>query len=150
MTLAVQLTGTLWVLGIAYVVKYLAFGVRAAETAVRGVDPSLEEAARISGATAGRAFRDVTIPIARPALIAAWILAFLPAATELTVNGIQSAQCVSEPLDQYHSRYRTAPVEEEGNRNMVGLIPPVKKPRGLAVFTAPFCSTDPQFFQQLP
>lgn len=78
--------GTIWILGIAYVVKYLAFGVRGAEEAVKAIDPALEEAARISGAGPGRAFVDVVLPLARPALIAAWILAFLPAATELTMS----------------------------------------------------------------
>lgn len=85
-TIAFQAMGTLWILGIAYVVKYLAFGVRAAETALRSADPALEEAARISGAGAARAFWDVGLPIARPALTAAWILAFLPVATELTMS----------------------------------------------------------------
>ncbi len=85
-TIAVSMMGTLWVLLVAYVVKYLAFGVRAAETAARSVDPALEEAARISGAGAGRAFVDVTLPLARPALAAAWLLAFLPCATELTMS----------------------------------------------------------------
>lgn len=86
LTLVFEVMGTLWVLGIAYVVKYLAFGVRGAEEAVKAIDPSLEEAARISGAGPGRAFVDVVLPLARPALIAAWILAFLPAATELTMS----------------------------------------------------------------
>ncbi len=86
MTIAMSLAGTLWILGIAYVLKYLAFGVRAAETAVRAIDPGLEEAARVAGSGPLRAFLDVTVPIARPALIAGWILAFLPAATELTMS----------------------------------------------------------------
>ena len=89
-TLAVQFLGTLWILLVAYVVKYMAFGVRSADNAVRSVDPSLEEAARISGAGPGRAFFDVSLPLARPALLAAWILAFLPAATELTMSVLLS------------------------------------------------------------
>lgn len=85
-TIAFAMSGTLWMLGVAYAVKYLAFGVRAAEDAVGRIDPALEEAARISGAGPARAFVDVTLPLARPALAAAWILAFLPAATELTMS----------------------------------------------------------------
>lgn len=86
LTVAVSLLGTLSLLLIAYVVKYLAFGVRSADNAIVAIDPTLEEAARISGAGPGRAFLDVSLPLARPALIAAWILAFLPAATELTMS----------------------------------------------------------------
>jgi iron(III) transport system permease protein len=78
--------GTLWILGIAYVVKYLAFGARSADDAFRAIDPSLEEAARICGAGPGRAFLHATLPLARPQLVAAFVLAFLPAATELTMS----------------------------------------------------------------
>lgn len=85
-TIAVSFLGTLWLLLVAYVVKYLAFGVRSADNAIVAVDPTLEEAARISGAGPGRAFLDVSLPLARSALLAAWILAFLPAATELTMS----------------------------------------------------------------
>lgn len=85
-TISVSFLGTLWLLLVAYVVKYLAFGVRSADNAIVAVDPTLEEAARISGAGPGRAFLDVSLPLARPALMAAWILAFLPAATELTMS----------------------------------------------------------------
>lgn len=85
-TIAISFLGTIWLLLVAYVVKYLAFGVRSADNAIVAVEPALEEAARISGAGPGRAFMDVSLPLARPALIAAWILAFLPAATELTMS----------------------------------------------------------------
>lgn len=85
-TLVFQLSGTLWMLGVAYTVKYLAFGARSADDAFRALDPALEEAARISGAGPVRAFADVALPLARPALLAAFILAFLPAATELTMS----------------------------------------------------------------
>ena len=85
-TIVFEIAGTLWILGIAYAVKYLAFGARASDDAFRAIDPALEEAARISGAAPGRAFFDVALPLARPALVAAWILVFLPAATELTMS----------------------------------------------------------------
>jgi iron(III) transport system permease protein len=44
------LGNTLWLLLVAYTVKYLAFGSRNASDALAQVDPSLAEAARISGA----------------------------------------------------------------------------------------------------
>lgn len=85
-TIVFEVMGTLWILGIAYAVKYLAFGARAADDAFRALDPALEEAARISGAGPARAFLDIALPLARPSLVAAWILVFLPAATELTMS----------------------------------------------------------------
>ena len=87
-SLILELSGTLWLLGIAYAIKYLAFGARSADDALRALDPSLEEAARISGASAGQAFVSVALPLARPALLAAFILVFLPAATELTMSAL--------------------------------------------------------------
>ena len=44
--------------------------------ALRNMDPALDEAARLQGATAVRAIRDVTIPLMRPALLSGALLAF--------------------------------------------------------------------------
>lgn len=84
--LVFDVAGTLWLLAIAYAVKHLAFGIRAVGDALRAQDPALEEAARLSGAGPARAFIDVALPLARPALAAAFILVFLPSATELTMS----------------------------------------------------------------
>src|SRR4029079_11531819 len=44
--------------------------------ALRNMDPALDEAARLQGATAVRAIRDVTIPLMRPALLSWALLSF--------------------------------------------------------------------------
>lgn len=75
-----------WLVAVAYVAKYLAIGTRGASEALAQIDPSLPEAARLSGATAARAFRDVTFPLIRPAVGSAFALAFLLCATELTLS----------------------------------------------------------------
>ena len=84
--LVFALPGTLWLLCIACAAKYLAFGVRGADDALASIDPALEEAARICGAGPLRAFCGIALPLARPALVAGFILVFLPAATELTMS----------------------------------------------------------------
>ncbi|MFY2561062.1 ABC transporter permease [Corallococcus terminator] len=80
------LAHTPWLLLIAYAAKYLALGTRNSSEALAQLDPSLTEAARISGAGPLRAFLDVPLPLLRPALTVAFILAFLSCATEITMS----------------------------------------------------------------
>lgn len=85
-TFALALGDTLWLLGLAYVVKFLAFPLGQTEAGLEAVDPALEEAARMSGATFPTTWARVTAPILRPNLIAAWFLVFLPAFSEVTMS----------------------------------------------------------------
>lgn len=85
-TFALALSGTTWLLGIAYTAKYLAIPVGGSVAALGAVDRSLEEAARIAGAGPGRAWRAITIPLIRRDLASAWILVFLPCFTEVTLS----------------------------------------------------------------
>lgn len=80
------LGNTLWLLLVAYTVKYLAFGSRNASDALAQVDPSLAEAARVFGASPTRAFVDATLPQLRGALGAAFLVIFLVCMTELTLS----------------------------------------------------------------
>lgn len=80
------LAHTPWLLLIAYAGKYLALGTRNSSEALAQVDPSLAEAARVSGAGPLRAFLDAPLPLLRPALFAAFVLAFLACATEITMS----------------------------------------------------------------
>jgi iron(III) transport system permease protein len=80
------LAHTPWLLLIAYAAKYLALGTRNSTEALAQIDPSLAEAARVSGAGPLRAFIDAPLPLLRPALFAAFVLAFLLCATEITMS----------------------------------------------------------------
>ena len=80
------LYGTLTILLLAYTARYVPLGVRAANSALRQVDPSLEESARILGASWGFTLREVTLPLIRPGLLAGWILVFVPAIQELSAS----------------------------------------------------------------
>ncbi|MCL6552143.1 MAG: iron ABC transporter permease [Firmicutes bacterium] len=84
--LGIRLYDTIWILLVAYVARFLAFGVRTAAAGLAQVHGSLEEAARISGARPLEAFRDIVLPIIRPSLVAGWLLAFIPAVAELTLS----------------------------------------------------------------
>lgn len=85
-TFALALSDTLWLLGIAYVVKHLAFPVRSAGAGLDSLHPSLEEAARLSGATPERAVATITVPLLRRSLLSAWLLVFLPCFSEVTLS----------------------------------------------------------------
>lgn len=80
------LAHTPWLLLIAYAGKYLALGTRNSAEALAQIDPSLAEAARVSGAGPLRAFVDAPLPLLRPALTVAFVLAFLACATEITMS----------------------------------------------------------------
>ncbi|MDR7485099.1 MAG: iron ABC transporter permease [Armatimonadota bacterium] len=84
--LGIRLYDTIWILLVAYVARFLAFGVRTVTAGLAQVHESLEEAARCSGARPLEAFRDVVLPVIRPSLVAGWLLAFIPAVAELTLS----------------------------------------------------------------
>ncbi|MGQ0568498.1 MAG: ABC transporter permease [Armatimonadota bacterium] len=84
--LGIRLYDTIWIILLAYVARFLAFGVRTVAAGLTQVHESLEEAARISGARPLQAFRDVVLPIIRPSLVAGWFLAFIPSVAELTLS----------------------------------------------------------------
>ncbi len=78
--------GTLLIILLAYTGRYVPLGVRSASAAFHQVDPSLEESARVTGAGWFRTFRAVTLPLARPGLLAGWLLVFVPAIQELSAS----------------------------------------------------------------
>ena len=67
---------SLWGLIFTAIPHGVAFVYLTLVPALRNVDPALDEAARLQGATASRAIRDITIPLMRPALLSGALLAF--------------------------------------------------------------------------
>jgi iron(III) transport system permease protein len=65
--------GTIWVLLIAYVTRFIPYGMRAASGSILQIHSELEEAAAASGASWWETFRRVTLPLLRPGLAAGWI-----------------------------------------------------------------------------
>ena len=82
----VVLYGTIWILLVAYVARAIPMGARSANAALRQVDASLEEAARITGASWTAALRRVLLPILRPSLLLGWLLVFIPSLSELSTT----------------------------------------------------------------
>jgi iron(III) transport system permease protein len=84
--LPINLYGTLFILLLAYVTRFVPLAVRSSHAALGQVDRSLEEAARIGGASWGQVLRRVTLPLVRPALLAGWVLVFIPTLQELSAS----------------------------------------------------------------
>lgn len=80
------LYGTIWILLVAYVARFVPFAVRSANTAIRQVDPALEEAARIAGAPWLTAVWRVMVPLIRQGMLSGWLLIFIPALRELSAS----------------------------------------------------------------
>lgn len=84
----VSIYGTLWIVGIAYVARFLVLALRPVGAAFAQLDPALDEAAAAAGARLGRRLRDVALPMVAPAAGAGAILVFLTALNELTVSAL--------------------------------------------------------------
>jgi iron(III) transport system permease protein len=80
------LYGTIWILLVAYVARFVPLAVRSANATLRQIEPSLEDAARITGASWLQTIRLVLVPMARPGLIVAFLLVFIPALSELSAT----------------------------------------------------------------
>ena len=69
----IPIYGTIWVLLIAYVTRFIPYGMRAASGSILQIHSELEEAAAASGASWWESFKRVTLPLLRPGLAAGWI-----------------------------------------------------------------------------
>ncbi|MDR3284998.1 MAG: iron ABC transporter permease [Treponema sp.] len=82
----INIYNTLSIMIIAYMIKYLLMGMRTVVSAMTQIHPSLEEASQISGAGWIRVFKDVTVPLIGPSVVAGWFLIFMPSFYELTMS----------------------------------------------------------------
>ncbi len=86
--IGIRLYNTIWILLLAYIARYLAYGVRTTASSLSQVHLSLEEVARISGAGWFRTFRDIVLPLILPGLLAGWFMVFIPSLRELTISSL--------------------------------------------------------------
>ena len=80
------LYGTVWILFVAYLTKEMPIGFSQAESTFKSIHPELEDASRIIGANRLTALKDVTAPLARSGLIAAWSFIFIGVIRELSAS----------------------------------------------------------------
>src|SRR5262250_550481 len=78
------LYGTLWILLIAFVTIALPAAYQQMQSAFRTINPDLEEASRILGATRLQALSHITAPLLRTSVIATWCFIFIGVIRELS------------------------------------------------------------------
>lgn len=81
-----SLYNTLWIILLAYVVKYMSLSLKTIGDGYQQIHPSLEEAARISGAGWWAIMRTIYWPLLSTALMASAFLVFMPVLSELTMT----------------------------------------------------------------
>lgn len=84
--LGIRIYNTIWILFLAYIVRFMIFPMRTVTSSWKQLDNSLEEAGRVSGAGKLRTLRDISVPLLRSGIFSGWLLAFMPALTELTLS----------------------------------------------------------------
>ena len=78
------LYGTIWILFVAFLTKEMPIGFSQAESTFKSIHPELEDASRIIGANRLMSLKDITAPLARSGLIAAWSFIFIGVIRELS------------------------------------------------------------------
>jgi iron(III) transport system permease protein len=80
-----NLYGTATIIVAAFVATFLPIAYSQAGSILKGISPDLERAARSVGASEGRTFAAITVPLMRGGLVAGWLLVFIPIMRELSV-----------------------------------------------------------------
>jgi len=82
----IPIYGTIWILMIAYVSRFIPYSLRSIESTLRQIDKTLEESANISGASWIQTFWSVSLPLLKPGLVAGFILLFVTFMRELSCS----------------------------------------------------------------
>ncbi len=79
------LRNTIWILVIAYSMRYLPLGFSSVSPSILQISDELDRAARVSGANWLGVIRHILLPLLRPALIATYLLLFITYLKEYSV-----------------------------------------------------------------
>ena len=86
LTLPIPIYGTIWVLLLAYMTKFIPYGIRAASSSMIQINKELEEASFTAGGTWFQTFRKVILPLLMPGFTAGWIYISIIALRELSTS----------------------------------------------------------------
>ena len=86
LTLPIPIYGTIWVLLLAYITKFMPYGIRAASASMIQINKELEEASLASGGTWFQTFRKVILPLLMPGFVAGWIYISIISLRELSTS----------------------------------------------------------------
>jgi iron(III) transport system permease protein len=83
LALPIGVYGTIWIMLIAYVTRFLPYGMRYNTASLLQIHQELEESAAMSGAAFGSIFGRIVLPLLKPGLIAGWIYIVIVSIREL-------------------------------------------------------------------
>jgi iron(III) transport system permease protein len=86
LTLPIPIYGTIWVLLLAYITRYMPYGIRAASATMIQINKELEEASMTSGGSWGQTFWRIIIPLLMPGFMAGWIYISIVSLRELSTS----------------------------------------------------------------
>ena len=78
--------GTIWIMFIAYITRFMPYGLRYNTTSMLQIHKELEESAAMSGASWATTFRRVVLPLLKPGLLAGWIYVMIVSIRELSTS----------------------------------------------------------------
>jgi iron(III) transport system permease protein len=84
LTLGIGIYGTIWIMLIAYVTRFMPYGMRYNMTSMIQIHKELEESAAMSGASWGTTFRRILLPLLKPGMLAGWIYVVIVSIRELS------------------------------------------------------------------
>jgi iron(III) transport system permease protein len=76
----------LWILLIAFVTRYIPYGIRYTHSGLLQLHKELEEAAYTSGASWSNCMRRIILPLMTPSFLGGWVFIFLLSAKELSMS----------------------------------------------------------------
>jgi len=82
----IGLYGTIWIMLVAYITRFMPYGLRYNTTSMLQIHKELEESAATSGASWGTIFRRVILPLLKPGLVAGWIYVMIVSIRELSTS----------------------------------------------------------------
>ncbi len=84
----INIYNTVWIMVVAYMIKYMMMGMRPVVSGFSQMSPSLEEAAAVSGAGWLKRMKNVVLPLIAPNIVGGWFLIFMPSFYELTMSNL--------------------------------------------------------------
>jgi iron(III) transport system permease protein len=82
----VGIYGTIWIMLIAYITRFMPYGLRYSTNSMLQIHKELEESAAMSGASWSTTFRRIILPLLKPGLLAGWIYVMIVSIRELSTS----------------------------------------------------------------
>ena len=76
--------GTIWIMFLAYITRFMPYGLRYNTTSMLQIHTELEESAAMCGASWMTTFRRIVLPLLKPGLVAGWIYVMIVSVRELS------------------------------------------------------------------